>query len=793
VELRDYARAIARRWAWGVAGGAAGMALAGAVALLAPVSYQAGVALYVDAALVVGDEDPSSAARVRTTVLPSVAQLVRSESVLAAAADRLDLADPPARLAADVDVVTDSRTSVLRITATRSRPADAVALAGALGAEVRAQAQQLYAGADGSLLQVTAVRSSADAVSTARSVTVLVLGAGAGAGAAGVAAGLAELIRPRVRGRRDVARLGPAPVLALLPLALPSGPRSRRPDGPAQRAEALALVRLSLSPVSPDRGGRRIALVGAGTTATTLAAELRTSNLVMIAVESPRSLAGLGGVDAVLVVADGRHTTAADLETTLAAVRAAGAPLAGVVVDGVLPSGARWRDTSRAGLCGHPVSWLEAREEASTDAGATTSLPIRLTAALAVAAVGFTHPLPMTLSAGLIASGALLPVWLPLVGRYRGLRLLLLLTGAGLLSGVLLAWNAAADHGFAPHEAGVRTSLVLGAVGGVGVILWAKQVLPVPAIGVCFGLSMLATEFLTTSVPGNVWKFQLSSPLMIIGLALAARWGKPLLTVAVLAVLGLLNVTNDARSAFGFCALAACLVLWQLRPRRDPAPRRMRPLLALPLLAALAAGAYWLLTQLILAGGLGSEIQARSEIQIAQTGSLILGGRPEWTATWALMQLHPFGFGLGVVPNSEDVLVAKAGIEVTNIPTADDYLLHVLLNGSVQLHSILADLWAGLGPAGLLLGLAMGALIVLGFMERLGRRQASGLVCLLVPMALWNLAFGPLSSNGDTLILALGLLLVARPPVPRRAGAPGVPVGNPAPADLRGRGLLPTG
>jgi hypothetical protein len=289
-----------------------------------------------------------------------------------------------------------------------------------------------------------------------------------------------------------------------------------------------------------------------------------------------------------------------------------------------------------------------------------------------------------------------------------------------------------------------------------------------------------------------MWKFQLSSPLMVVGLALAARWGKPLLTVGVLAVLGLLNVTNDARSAFGFCALAACLVLWQLRPRRDGAPPRMRPLLAVPLLGALAAGAYWLLTQLILAGGLGSEIQARTEVQIDQTGSLILGGRPEWTATWALMQIHPFGFGPGVVPNGEDVLVARAGIELTNIPTAGDYLEHYLLYGGVHLHSIVADLWADLGPAGLLLGLAMGALVVLGFMDRYGRRQASGLACLLVPMALWNLAFGPLSSNVDTLILALGLLLLPRP-VPRPPGPAGVDAAAPSPVTHDGRGLIPTG
>ena len=90
----------------------------------------------------------------------------------------------------------------------------------------------------------------------------------------------------------------------------------------------------------------------------------------------------------------------------------------------------------------------------------------------------------------------------------------------------------------------------------------------------------------------------------------------------------------------------------------------------------------------------------------------------------------------------------------------------------MQLHSILADLWAALGPAGLLLGLAMGGLAVVGFMEQFGRRRASGLACLLVPMALWNLPFGPLSSNMDTLTLALGLLLLLRRPLPRHPGDP---------------------
>ncbi len=128
------------------------------------------------------------------------------------------------------------------------------------------------------------------------------------------------------------------------------------------------------------------------------------------------------------------------------------------------------------------------------------------------------------------------------------------------------------------------------------------------------------------------------------------------------------------------------------------------------------------------------------------------------------MQVHPFGFGLGTVPNSVDVAVGEAGIAVTNIPTADSYLRNYMLDGGVQLHSIVADLWAGLGPAGVLLGLATGALVVIGLADRLRRRQASGLVCLAVPMALWGLPFGPMASNVDTLTLALGLLLLARGP-----------------------------
>jgi hypothetical protein len=247
-------------------------------------------------------------------------------------------------------------------------------------------------------------------------------------------------------------------------------------------------------------------------------------------------------------------------------------------------------------------------------------------------------------------------------------------------------------------------------------------------------------------------------------------------TVASLLVLGALNVVNDARSAFAFTLLAAGLFLLPRRTAADGATgpggaaSSGRRWTQLAVLAALGTGGYWLVRDLILSGALGTELQERTLTQIRQTGSLLLGGRPEWTATWALMQDSPLGHGLGTIPSARDVAVAEQGISVTRIPTVEGYLHNYLMNGRFELHSAVADLWSNLGPAGLLLGLVCGALLVTGLTAQLARREASGLVCFLAVTALWSLAFGPLSSGLPEFVLGLGLLLpaVAAARAPRR-------------------------
>jgi hypothetical protein len=200
-----------------------------------------------------------------------------------------------------------------------------------------------------------------------------------------------------------------------------------------------------------------------------------------------------------------------------------------------------------------------------------------------------------------------------------------------------------------------------------------------------------------------------------------------------------------------------------------------------------AVGAYAAFSELLLSGLAGAEVQQRTATQIEQSGSLLLGGRPEWTATWALMQQHPFGFGLGAVPSASDVAVAKEGMSIANIPTAEGYIENFMFAGRFELHSIVADLWSNLGVLGLLLGLTMAGLLVQRLSVALQRRQASALACFLGLNALWALAFGPLPTDVLVVALALGVLLQAPADVAEPAAGPGPRTGPRRPEPVASR------
>lgn len=787
MELRDYGRVIASRWAWLVLGAVVGLLLVGSLAALTPTSYSSSVSLYVGASVVAGDDDPAYATLVQDQVLPSVAALATSTGVLQRVAGELHLPGSPAQLAGAVSTQTQLDDAVLVVTASDHRPARAATLAAAVAAEVRARAQLLFPATSGSLLHISLLGtpSTPAPTSTSLSRSDVLLAGFAGAVVAAVLAGLTELRRPRVRGTRDVRGVldahGVPDVPVLLVPARGRAGRSRRRRAVPRREDQLDHLRGVLAARAGERSGcpaGALAVVPAGPTDTTarLAGELGDGDGAPKVVADIRTLAEPMGV---LVVADGRTTTRRELHEAVAAVAASGRPLVAVVVDALHARGlGAW-----AAVRGHGRWSLENRTGNSRPHVITGS---RVVAVAALAALGFMWPLPLSLYAGLLATVVLLPVWAPAVRRHRGAGGMLAVAGLAVLCGLLLVWRNAGTHGLDGHTTRWMTFLVLTGVCGVGLVLWARTVLPLPAVGLAYGVGALATGVLLTPGAPNPWKFTLSFPVIVIVLSVAEIWGRRAVTVAALLGLGLVSIASDYRSAFAFCVLAAALVLWQSRPR---AARRIRWGLLLPGAALVGVGGYRLMTQLLLSGLLGAQVQARTATQVAQSGSLLLGGRPEWTATWALMRDDILGFGLGVLPSAHDVAVARAGLAVTHIPLVDDYLEHQLLDDTgVHLHSIVADMWATMGPVGILLGLVMAALLVHALAERVLHREASGLACVLVPLALWFLAFGPLQDNLPTVTIALGLVLLPRRPWPERSPAPPVEapaVALPEPAGAR--------
>ncbi len=409
----------------------------------------------------------------------------------------------------------------------------------------------------------------------------------------------------------------------------------------------------------------------------------------------------------------------------------------------------------------------EASEGAPGAAPPRADLARERTAAVALFLLGLDVSASNGLSTGLFVAVTLIPVWGPALRRYRGATTLLVLGAAALAAGWVLALSDS-THDVDPKVA-VQTSLQLvTAFAGIGLILWARQVLPVPRIAIVYGLGLLVSALAKTRGSDNAWKYELAVPITMIVLGYVtsrSRW----LQVATLMGLAAVGVLADHRSYVGFCLAVVAVVVWQGRPVRG---RRVGPGWQVALLGVFAFGVYRLGTSLLLSGSLGYNLQQRSISQIRDGGSLILGGRPEWHATLKLMQANLNGFGVGSIPTARDVVLAERGLVSVGLQTKNGYVYNYMFGGTFRLHSVVADLWSNLGVAGVVLALAIGLALLLSLSSAMADRQASALVVFLALNSLWNLAFGPLYSSLPELIPALGLVLLVRPPRAAAAGRP---------------------
>lgn len=412
----------------------------------------------------------------------------------------------------------------------------------------------------------------------------------------------------------------------------------------------------------------------------------------------------------------------------------------------------------------------EVRRTPSDPAAAASGAPpvlARATAAVLVVAVGAWYPIAAGVTVGTVLVLGLGPVVLPVVRRFRGASVLLGCWLAAILSALLLTSSSSVDHTVLSHVTRDTVLAMLGVAVGVPAVLWARTMLRDGEVALLFGTGMLFSAATDISAM-NAWKFSLAVPVSIVALAIAwltRRWWAEVLVLLGIAVM---CVLNDSRSMFGLAVMAGALVLWQAGLARWS--RRGNAVRTFALLAVLGVGAYQLGQALALEGVLGTAAAERSERQIAQTGSLLIGSRPEMGATGALIAHRPEGFGPGVVIRGDELSAAKAGMAQLGYDPNNGYVEQYMFGSGTELHSVLGNLWAWCGAAGVLLGVVLLVLVVRGLVSRLAYRAASGLVVLLSLRTLWDLFFAPFASTMVFLTLLLGLLLV--PAAQRRRTSP---------------------
>lgn len=372
------------------------------------------------------------------------------------------------------------------------------------------------------------------------------------------------------------------------------------------------------------------------------------------------------------------------------------------------------------------------------------------------------------LTVGHLAAILVAPMWVPALRRYRGGVAIGVAGIAATIASLWLTAFAASDHDTDPKLLTSQTILVAGTIIAVGVVLWARTLLPTWSIGAVFGVGMIVAVVTHQEVIGfnagsggevNPWKFAFGVPLAVVTLSLADWSGRRWVQVVVLIALALASAKFDSRSYFGEFAIAALLIVWQVLPRGT---RRSSALRVLVMFGVITAAMYEIGTSLILGGALGSVTQARSAAQIAQSGSILVGSRPEMGATAALFLSRPIGFGGGTIGTSADLQTAKDGMRQVGYQPENGYVENFLFGGHIEVHSSLGDLWVISGFAGVLL-VVVALVVLLGVLGRgMAERTAGGLILFLLIQSFWNLFFNPFLASAPVILLALGLGMTSK-------------------------------
>lgn len=388
---------------------------------------------------------------------------------------------------------------------------------------------------------------------------------------------------------------------------------------------------------------------------------------------------------------------------------------------------------------------------------------MKILAALVLVILAARITLLQGVTAGILISILLLPVWVVALWRHRGGSALVIFGGLAIVSGIVLTDFFAGDHPTNDSILQQNTFSLISVIGGIGVVVWVRSLLGNAATALWYGVGLMVGVVFHGLDFDNVWKFDLSVPVTVIVLALCMMARRPWLEMIALLLLAVVSALNDSRSAGSMLLVAAALVVWQaLGSRLAQSSTTVRTLAVFGFTAVIG---YSALQAFILEGWFGKAAAVRSEAQIAQSGSLLLGGRPELGASTELIAANPFGLGSGTLANGIDLVIAKTGMARLNYDPNNGYVEKYMFGNGFEVHSMLGDLWIRFGLFGAAMLVVALVIIALGTAGQVAKRAASGLMIFLAIQVFWDSLFAPLFSTSiSTLVLGVGLAMVPRIP-----------------------------
>lgn len=360
---------------------------------------------------------------------------------------------------------------------------------------------------------------------------------------------------------------------------------------------------------------------------------------------------------------------------------------------------------------------------------------------------------------GLALLGA--PVWLGSLRRFTGAIFICLGLLASLVSGGLLLYMGSNAYDFDKQRAFALSLLIASGVVSLAFLLWARTIVGLSSLAIIYGLGALLNASMTVSFSSPAWwKSEFSWAFALVVLGITAKFRSKVMSILALLVIAGISTVSGYRSLAGMCIVAACLFIY-INVR--PASSRWTAVLKTAAMGILGPYlAVQLFTWLLLDGLLGEAAQERTYAQIESSGSLIAGGRQEWSASVLLFMNRPMGFGPGAVPHAEDVSLGKLGLEQIGANPNSQYINQYMFGGHLKLHSLAADFWSNFGIVGLLVIAAVGFYLVRSLINTMSSGNILALQSLLLLWTLWDLIFSPIDSNFMLMIFSVAILLPAR-------------------------------